>query len=99
MRHRFYGNCNLSPISDRFPDNHAGRTDGRMTGRTDERTDRQTVDHYWSVHFNGGVIFGTPAGTCDVCSVPQVSVVGPSMFIVYTENAEEQIETFSITDD
>ena len=99
MRLRFYGNCNLSPISDRFPDNHAGRTDGRMAGRTDGRTDSQTVDHCWSVHFNAGVIFGTPAATCDACSVPQVSVVGQPTFIVYTENAEDQIETFSITDD
>ena len=47
-------------------------------------------------------IFSTPADTSNavafICSVPQGSVVGLLLFITYTEDVEDLIETFSVKD-
>ena len=47
-------------------------------------------------------IFSTPADTSNavalICSVPHGSVVGPLLFITYTEDVEDLIQTFSVKD-
>ena len=61
------------------------------------------VYEWFHSHLSGRThIFGTSADTSNavalICCVPQGSVVGPQLFITYTENVEDLIQTFSVKD-
>ena len=61
------------------------------------------VYEWFRSYLSGGTqIFSTSADTSNavahIFSVPQGSVVGPILFITYTEDVEDLIETFSFKD-